>query len=156
VQRVIAGKYRPKGFTQADHDEAMLVRIMGGPRLLFAMQKVHGLESASLYDKKDKRRFVSSWGSRVQRTTVVENLDNFALRKPVHTSPVVHHLMIDDLNIEKRRRVSPHDNIIRGYAREGDFSNLSLTLNSYQVLQKLHEAETATPPRIELADEVSS
>lgn len=65
---------------------------------------------------------------------------------------MVHHLMIDDINIEKRRRVSPHNNIIRGHAREGDFSNVSLHLNSYQVLQGIQAAEAAG--QIELADEL--
>ena len=105
------------------------------------------------YDKRDKRRFISSWGERVQRLTVIENLSNFALRRPVPASPMVHHLMIDDINIEKRRRVSPHDNIIRGHAREGDFSNVSLYFNSHQVLQGIQAAEAAG--LIELADELS-
>ena len=83
---------------------------------------------------------------------MVENLNNFALRRPVPASPMVHHLMIDDINIEKRRRVSPHNNIIRGHAREGDFSNVSLHLNSYQVLQGIQAAEAAG--QIELADEL--
>ena len=68
-------------------------------------------------------------------------------------SQAVHHLMIDDVNMEKRRRVSPHDNIVRGHAREGDFSNVSLVLNSFQALQQLKVAEDAGT--IGLADELS-
>ena len=61
--------------------------------------------------------------------------------------------MVDDVNIEKRRRVSPHDNIIRGHGREGNFSNVSLVLNSHLVLQGIKDAEAAG--EIELADELS-
>ena len=108
LKLAIDNKYTPKGFTQDDHDDALLVRIIGGPRLLYAMHKAHGFESNSAYDKLDKRRFVSSWGPRVHRETVVENMDNFALRKPVPSSRVVHHLMVDDVSRTLSHLAPPH------------------------------------------------
>ena len=98
VKLAISGQYRPKGFVQDDHDDAMLIRICGGPRLLYAMQQAHGFESNTYYDKLDKRRFISSWGCRAQRDTVVKNMQNFALRKPAPSSRVVHHFMVDDVS----------------------------------------------------------
>jgi hypothetical protein len=88
VQSVVDGRYRPKGFDQDDHDDSMLVRIMGGPRLLFAMQQTHGLMSSALYDK---RRFISSWANRVERATVIENMGARApsTRCPVFACPAL-------------------------------------------------------------------
>ena len=47
VELAIAGRYKPKGFDADDHDDTMLVRIMGGARLLYAMQQSHSLMSDS-------------------------------------------------------------------------------------------------------------
>ena len=46
LQRAVAGLYRPRGgFVKRDFDIAFLVKAIGGPRLLYALGKSHGLAS---------------------------------------------------------------------------------------------------------------
>ena len=46
LQHVVAGLYRPRGeFVKRDFDIAFLVKAIGGPRLLYALGKSHGLAS---------------------------------------------------------------------------------------------------------------
>ena len=46
LERAISGLYRPRGgFTQREFDVSFLVKALGGPRLLYALQQSHGLAS---------------------------------------------------------------------------------------------------------------
>ena len=46
LESAISGLYRPQGgFTQRDFDVSFLVKSLGGPRLLYALQQSHGLAS---------------------------------------------------------------------------------------------------------------
>ena len=46
LESVISGLYRPQGgFTQHDFDVSFLVKVLGGPHLLYALQQSHGLSS---------------------------------------------------------------------------------------------------------------
>ena len=45
IQKAIAGIYVPQGFSNRDLDIAFLVKAIGGPRLLYALQKSYGLPS---------------------------------------------------------------------------------------------------------------
>ena len=46
LERAISGLYRPHGrFTQREFDISFLVKSLGGPRLLYALQQSHGLAS---------------------------------------------------------------------------------------------------------------
>jgi hypothetical protein len=46
MEHSIAGLYTPRrGFTKCDLDIALLVKSIGGPRLLYALQHSHGLPS---------------------------------------------------------------------------------------------------------------
>ena len=46
IQRSIDGLYTPRGgFSNRDLDIAFLVKAIGGPRLLYSLQKSHGLAS---------------------------------------------------------------------------------------------------------------
>ena len=56
-------------------------------------------------------------------------MENFIFQI-VRTERSLQHLMLDDLALEERRRISPNDNHLRGYAREGDFSGIELAITS--------------------------
>ena len=46
LESAISGLYRPRGgFTQRDFNVSFLVKALGGPRLLYALQRSHGLSS---------------------------------------------------------------------------------------------------------------
>lgn len=46
LERAITGLYRPRGgFSKRDLDIGFLVKAIGGPRLLYALGKSHGLAS---------------------------------------------------------------------------------------------------------------
>ena len=46
LERAVAGLYRPRGgFVKRDFDIAFLVKAIGGPHLLYALGKLHGLAS---------------------------------------------------------------------------------------------------------------
>ena len=98
-------------------------------------------------------RFVTSWGSGVEMTTIRTNFDRFALARAPPAGLRIHHLMVDDLAIEPRRRPSPEDNLMRGYGRESDFTGVSVDVNSYSVLQALESAEEAE--RLRLGEELT-
>ena len=94
------------------------------------------------------------------------NLRNFALRNPrLGVELSVHTLMIDDVNCEERSRPSPYDNIVRGYARENDFTGISLKADSFLNLQLLDSRErealkplaeqSETEPKLKLSREIT-
>ena len=114
LHKAIDAAYRPVGdYSDREQDKAELALLLGGPRLLYALQRTDGFPSRRyITSRADRVRFISSWHDQVLRVTVDENLRNFALRSPVpaaHPRALVsvHTLMIDDVNCEERSRPSP-------------------------------------------------
>ena len=71
------------------------------------------LSKSTIMQNRERPRFITSWDSTVQPATVRTNMRRFILDKPppAATPRSIHHIMIDDVAIEKRHRPSPEDNL---------------------------------------------
>eukprot|EP00966_Prymnesium_polylepis_P043010 999292-Prymnesium_polylepis.2 len=160
LQKAIAGTYMPRpDVDEKALDDAELALILGGPRSLHALQRSQGFVSKStILESRPRPRFVTSWDSTIQVTTIRTNMQRFILATPVLSSRAIHHLMLDDVALEKRHRPSPEDNKMRGYGRESDFSGLSLDVSSQSTLEALEAAEAAVgdaPPKLVFGEELT-
>ena len=143
LKLAVEGRYNPRPDITTDAlDDAEHALILGGPRALHALQRRVGFVSKNtILTHRPRPRFITSWGSQVEAATMQTNLERFILASKSPPSKAIHHLMVDDVAVEPRRRPSPEDNLMRGYGRECDFSGLSLEVNSYATLEVLGEAE---------------
>ena len=141
LEKAIAGDYHPAGFGMDDLDYAELGLILGGARMVYAMSKKEGHASQSTVKRAhDRPRFFTSIRNLTQ-ADVAKNLQSFFLRGHEQPKSLVH-MMIDDVNIEARRRASPADGHVRGYGRESNFDAVSSTeVRSFSNLQELKQAE---------------
>lgn len=161
IQLAIDGRYMPRMHVACDdHDRALddaeLALILGGPRMLWALQRRHGaLSRTHVLKHRPRARFVTSWNESVNATTVRTNLQRFMLARSAPDHRVIHHVMVDDVAIESRRRVSPEDGRIRGYGRENNFSGLALEIVSAETLEALKEAEERTENPLTLGEELT-
>jgi hypothetical protein len=161
IQLAIDGVYKPRilatspEFEQA-LDDAELALILGGPRMLWALQRSHGeLSKTTVLEHRPHLRFVTSWDESVYEQTVRINLDRFVLALPAPRTRKIYHLMLDDVAIESRRRVSPEDARMRGYGRENDFTGVALEVVSGLTLEALKAAETRELNPLRLGDELT-
>ena len=69
LEEAIAGRYHPKGFDKEDEQESRLIKILGGSRLLFAMNKCKGTMSTRTVLERPHPRLVTS-ASTVTRADV--------------------------------------------------------------------------------------
>ena len=150
----IQGKYTPRPEISVENlDKTEHALILGGSRLLHALQQNEGyLSQSTLVKHRERKCFISSWNSNVYPKTIATNLENFALAKAPPPAKKIYTLMFDGVALEPRRRVSLNDNKVRGYTRQGDFGGLDLNLTCMQSLIDLEAAEKEG--RIELAEEV--
>jgi hypothetical protein len=185
VEKAIMGQYHPKGYTETDLDLAELALILGGPRMLYALNQECGFASKSVVlRREDRPRFITSVGNLIGND-ILTNLESFFLRSsikvaapaPAPAGPelansehegmgelvdsdedeqgdepaaprikqTLVHMMIDDVNMEARRRPSPADGKVRGYGRESNFAavrgNEDLEVRSFLNLQEIKSAE---------------
>eukprot|EP00966_Prymnesium_polylepis_P019481 449179-Prymnesium_polylepis.1 len=85
LKLAIEGKYAPRpDVDQTSVDKAHLVKIIGGPKLLYALQKCSGFLSESVVKReRPKKRFITSWNDHVYARTVESNLAAFCLSASV-------------------------------------------------------------------------
>ena len=132
VKKAIDGTYKPGGYNSVDLDRSEMCQLIGGARLLFAMQKSAGFASLeTVKNRQPLKRFIVSWDSHVLASTVHKNMENFVLpRSRVAGANAlgvcVHTLMVDDINMEARRRPSQYHPHMLGYGRESNFSGVTL------------------------------
>jgi hypothetical protein len=111
LKLAIADKYTPRSKVREDDlDKAEHALILGGPRLLHALQKTEGsVCQRTIMSNRERPRFIVSWGPSILSETVDLNLTRFALATDHPTRRRIYTLMVDDVAIEPRRRVSPND-----------------------------------------------
>ena len=98
------------------------------------------IETVRKYE--ERRRFLTSVGL-LAKEEVVHNMQAFMFSEaPEQQAKCVNHAMVDDVNIEARRRPSPADGKMRGYARESNFDVVtSMEVRSFTNLQEIKAAE---------------
>ena len=111
VTLAISGKYKPRASPREDDlDKAEHALILGGPKLLYALQKTDGfLCQRTVMTMRERPRFIVSWGPGILPETVDLNITRFALAKTPKYIRAAFTLMVDDVAIEPRRRSSPND-----------------------------------------------
>ena len=126
LERAIAGLYRPRGgFVKRDFDIAFLVKAIGGPRLLYALGKSHGLASWRTVGRHIKiPRLIPSIGipSADEINHNISSFFNPDVKPPLDCPPSGclpgNVMMFDGIALEARCRYCPERDKILGLCRE--------------------------------------
>ncbi|KAF8135316.1 hypothetical protein K438DRAFT_1640163 [Mycena galopus ATCC 62051] len=113
------------GFNNRDMDLSFLVKSIGGPKLLYALQKSHGLASVSTVKRNNKiPRLVTSIGAPTLED-INANIASFfdpEIKPPPLQRPGIalagNILMLDGVSLETKCRYCPDRNSILGLCRE--------------------------------------
>lgn len=138
------GKERAE-WSEEDLDIANLVRLEGGPRLLYALSKSEGLASRSTLRR---RQPIPELLSSVGTPTVDEIGRNIASLLGERARPLPEFLgagqilMIDDVALEEVPRYDGARNCVLGLCRE-HLANLDTTVNSIEDVRRLEELLTS-------------
>jgi hypothetical protein len=122
VQKAAEGVYSPRGnWSQRELDIAFLAKAMGGPRLLYALQKAIGLPSVSSVQRHRQPPQLRPSLKQPTRDEMVANIT--ALLGPGGKPAPKRNfagqvLMIDDLAIEEQCRLDPSTKSVVGGCRE--------------------------------------
>ncbi|KAJ7104870.1 hypothetical protein C8R44DRAFT_807209 [Mycena epipterygia] len=122
LERAIAGLFSPRGgFTDRDLDVSFLVKALGGPRLLYALQKSHGLASRTTVMKNQKIPKLRSSIGVPTREDIDFNISSM-LHPEIKPDPpdkrVGNAVMFDGVALETKCRYCPTRNAILGLCRE--------------------------------------
>ncbi|KAJ6603661.1 hypothetical protein B0H10DRAFT_2315727 [Mycena sp. CBHHK59/15] len=146
LERAIAGLFTARGgFTDRDLDIAFLVKSIGGPRLLYALQKSHGLASRStVMHSQTIPRLQASIGIPTQEeiNVNISTLLNPLIKPPPanlgHDKQVGHAVLFDGVALETKCRYCPQRNAILGICRE----HFDRVINQVTNLQSVDDIET--------------
>jgi len=125
IQKSIDGLYSPRGgFSERDLDIAFLVKAIGGPRLLYALQKSHGLASESTIRRHRKIPRLLAAVSTPSKSENDHNMTTFLDPTIKSPPPLVNGIipgnvvMFDGVALETKCRYCPERNQIMGLCRE--------------------------------------
>ncbi|KAJ6626472.1 hypothetical protein B0H10DRAFT_2185720 [Mycena sp. CBHHK59/15] len=148
LKRAIAGLFTAwGGFTDRDLDIAFLIKSIGGPRLLYALQKSHGLASRSTVMRNQAIPRLQTSIVTLSREEIDVNIS--ALLNPLikpppvqsgHEKLVGHAVMFD--GVETKCRYCPHCNAILGLCWEHSdrVKNQVTNLQSIEDIETIHTA----------------
>ncbi|KAJ6449180.1 hypothetical protein C8R45DRAFT_1131162 [Mycena sanguinolenta] len=126
LERCINGFYRPhQPFNKRELDISFLIKSLGGPKLLYALQKSYGLASVSTVQRKQPiPRLLPSVGV-PNKAEISHNISSFfdpEIKPPKSYpgSPTLpgNIIMFDGIAIETKCRYCPRRNVILGLCRE--------------------------------------
>ena len=147
LDRAISGLYSARsGFTRRDLDIALLVKSIGGPRLLYALQKSQGFASWRTVGRHHKiPKLLPSIGI-PSANEIISNIVSFfdPSTKPQLT-PAQNGLipgnivMVDGMALETRCRYCPKHDSILGLCREHSH-NVDTKVISLDSIEKVHVA----------------
>jgi hypothetical protein len=146
MERCIAGLYRPRsGFMSRDYDIGFLVKSIGGPRLLFALQKSHGLISESTLRRHRKIPLLLPAISAPTKEENDLNMSTFLDPEVRPPPPKIdgqipgNILMFDGVALETRCRYCPRRNKILGLCREHS-ENVPTEVTSAESVERIRDA----------------
>ncbi|KAJ6609768.1 hypothetical protein B0H10DRAFT_2295284 [Mycena sp. CBHHK59/15] len=150
LERAIAGLFTARGgFTDRDLDIAFLVKSIGGPRLLYALQKSHGLASRSTVMRNQaipRLQTSIATPSREEIDANISALLNPLIKPPPvqsgHEKLVGHAVMFDGVALETKCRYCPHRNAILGlfWEHSDRVKNQVTNLQSIEDIETIHTA----------------
>ena len=92
LKLAIEGKYSPRAVpTEVELDKAEHALIIGGGSMLYALQRTAGfLSKSTVFNHRERKRFITSWDNTVHPETLEANLRNFCLARKKQFSRAVH------------------------------------------------------------------
>ena len=144
IERAIDGLYSSRGgFSERDLNIAFLVKAIGGPCLLYALQKSHGLASDSTVHRKNKiPRLLPSIGEPCP-DDINQNMSTFldpSLKPPPTPYPrglPGNIVMFDSLAIESKCRYCAQRNQVMGLCHE-HAQNVNTAVTDEDVQERTH------------------
>ena len=147
LQQAIDGVYRSHGrFNEWDFDIAFLVKAIGGPRLLYALQKSYGFASTMTVQRSTKvPRLLPSIGI-PSADEMCANMTAFldpSVKPPPPPSPSGilpgNTLMFDGIAIESKCRYCPRRDSVIGLCQEHS-QNVNPRVTSFQKIENIRNA----------------
>jgi len=121
LERAVKGLRTAKGFSERDYDKALIAKALGGPRLLYALQKAHGLPSqTTLRNHQSIPTMLTSVGVPTEEE-VKANIDTFLqpyVKPPSRDPRVGNTLMFDGIVLEARFSYCPKRDKVLEMCRE--------------------------------------
>jgi hypothetical protein len=114
------GLYNAKGYDQEDMDLAILCCSIGGPRLLYTLNKIKGLPSETLVRQNKTSKF-HGCARGVDYTVLESNIKEMILKDADKEVPIErcgYGIFIDELALEERLRYNPSDDSVYGICYE--------------------------------------
>ena len=143
LQQAIDGVYRPRGgFNQRDHDISFLVKAIAGPRLLYALQKSHGLASTSTVQRNTTvPRLLPSIGvpSKEEIDSNISAFLNPSVKPPPKSPLPGNILMFDGIALESKCRYCSCRDSVVGLCREHS-QNVDPRVRSFKAIDDIHAA----------------
>ncbi|KAJ7498376.1 hypothetical protein B0H11DRAFT_1856325 [Mycena galericulata] len=154
IERSISGLYRPRGgFNKRELDVSFLAKAIGGPRLLYALQKSYGFASISTVQRSQPiPRLLPSIGV-PSRKEIDHNIASFfdPQIKPPKSYPECGSLpgnimMFDGIAIETKCRYCPRRKAILGLCRE-HAGRVDTQVETLESVEKVRAALAETDPK---------
>ncbi|KAF6753825.1 hypothetical protein DFP72DRAFT_1069028 [Ephemerocybe angulata] len=146
LERAVSEFRTAKGFSERDLDLALIVKALGGPRLLFALQKAHGLPSESTLRR---RQHIPTLLASIGVPTAAEvdaNIEMFCnpdMRPPPPPLPSGKQYgnvaMFDGIATETRCSYCPRTNKVLGLCREHGH-RVDTSVTSLEAVEKIRKA----------------
>ncbi|KAJ7938701.1 hypothetical protein B0H13DRAFT_1851287 [Mycena leptocephala] len=146
LQRAVDGTFKARGgFNARDMDISFLTKAIGGPRLLYALQKSHGLASLSTVRRYTKvPKLVPSIGI-PSHEEISKNISRF-LDPEIKPPPIPlggiisgNILMFDGIALETKCRYCPDRNAILGLCREHS-NRVNTSVDSLESVENVRQA----------------
>jgi hypothetical protein len=137
-----------QGYTQIDHDLALLVLRLGGRQLLHALQQRMGISSHATIKLQDRASFlVSHKGFNPQHA----DSNSASMLRPQRGPRV---MMMDELAVEAAARYDPSSNQLAGVCWQHG-SNCNLTVDTPERIQELRDSIQGEGAGMHLAAEAT-
>ncbi|KAG5634291.1 hypothetical protein H0H81_002523, partial [Sphagnurus paluster] len=140
LEWAIDGTYVPcTGWTERDYDVTFLIKAMGGPQLLYALQKAEAYLSLTTLRKRHPiPELIVSEGIPTQ-SEIDGNIESFLTHKEPTNLEIGQIVMINGVAIEEVARYDFGRNLILGLCREhaANIPEASTTINTIEDLEKL-------------------
>lgn len=142
LDRAVNGTYKVRGgFSQRDLDVSFLVRAIGGPRLLFALSKSHGLASIHTVDRQFKVPHLTASKAVPTVDEIHKNIGSF-FTQDVKKAPPIREIgntvMFDGIALETKCRYCHDRNVIIGVCRE-HANRVNLNVDDWDSVEKVRE-----------------
>lgn len=143
LERALANLYSSRGgFTKRDLDISFLVKAIGGPRLLYALQKSHGLASVSTVHRRNKIPQLLASVGEPSPNEFNANLSTFlhpSIKPPPKSNLLPNIIMVDGVALDTKCRYCTKRNIILGLCRE-HAKNVDVNVSSMEAIDNVHTA----------------